>query len=254
MLIALDIGNSTITMGIFIAPDLFVKKIGSFPRGTAREYKKILEEFIAEKSVEKKVSGVIISSVVPGHNRVLQKALRELTSSKPLFVNSCIETGLTFKIRNPEELGADRIANSVAAYELCGGPVAAVDCGTATTVSVVDANAAYVGGAILPGLGLMSKALAKGAAQLSEVPVTPPKSVIGADTESCILSGLFYGTAGGLEKILCETEYESGFKIRVILTGGYGGLLSPLLKREHILFANLTLEGLKSIYMRNRHA
>lgn len=254
MLLALDIGNSTISIGVFTAVDLFVKKIDTFPRGTALNYRETIEEFIAEKSVEKNVSGVIISSVVPGHNGVLRKALRELTSSKPLFVSSLIATGLTFNIQNPEKLGSDRIANSVAAYELYGGPAAAIDCGTATTLSVVAANAAYIGGAIMPGLGLMSKALAKGASQISKMPVMPPKSAIGKDTEACVQSGLFYGTAGGLENILGEIEYETGLEIRVVLTGGYGSMLSPFLKREHSLFPNLTIEGLRSIYMRNRGA
>jgi len=254
MLIALDIGNSTITVGCFTASALFVKKIDTFPRGSAQKYKGVFDEFMAENFVEKNVSGVIISSVVPGHTGVLRKALREVTSAKPLLVSSRIETGLTFNIRNPEELGSDRIANSVAAYELCGGPVAAVDCGTATTVSVVGANAAYVGGAILPGIRLMSEALAKGASQLSKVPVTPPKSALGRDTEDCIRSGIFYGTAGGLERILGEIENETGSEITVVLTGGYGGLLSPFLKRAHRVFHNLTLEGLRLIYTRNRDA
>lgn len=132
--------------------------------------------------------------------------------------------------------------------------MAAVDCGTATTVSVVGANAAYVGGAILPGIRLMSEALAKGASQLSKVPVTPPKSALGSNTEDCIRSGIFYGTAGGLERILGEIENETGSEITVVLTGGYGGLLSPFLKRAHRVFHNLTLEGLRLIYTRNKDA
>lgn len=156
--------------------------------------------------------------------------------------------------QNLKKLGSDRIANSVAAYELCKCPIAVIDFGTATTVSVVGKDAKYIGGAIMPGLGLMNESLAKGTSKLSEVNLSPPDSALGTDTTGGIQSGVFYGTAGAVERLLQEIEKEVGFGLKVIVTGGYGGMVSKFLTREYSLRPNLTLEGLKIIFMRNRCA
>jgi type III pantothenate kinase len=171
-----------------------------------------------------------------------------------IILNSKIATGLVFDIPRPEELGTDRIANAVAAYELCKGPVAAVDFGTATTISVVGKDAHYIGGAIMPGVELMNESLQKGTSKLSGVILSPPESALGIDTSHCIRSGLFYGTAGAVERLLCEMEEEIGFKLKAVVTGGYGVMVSKFLLREYMLKQNLTLEGLKTIFMRNKGA
>lgn len=252
MLIALDIGNSLINIGIFTDKGLFVRKIETYPLKPHERYTSFLRDFLAEISVEKNTHEVIISSVVTGHAEILSEACRGLMPEDLLIVGPEIKTGLVFDIPKPEELGSDRIANSVASYELYKGPVAAVDFGTATTISVVGKDAHYIGGAILPGVGLMNESLAKGTSKLSEVVLRPPKSALGKDTSGCIQSGLFYGTAGAVERLLEEIEKEAGFGLKVVVTGGFSYIISKFFNREHDLRPNLTLEGLKIIYMRNR--
>ncbi|MEW6213974.1 MAG: type III pantothenate kinase [Nitrospirota bacterium] len=254
MLIAVDIGNSSINIGFFTESGLLVQKIATQPLISSSEYASLLNGFIKEKNIDKTPEGVIISSVVPGHTGVLIETLKELTSVEPLMVSCMIKTGIKFDVPRPEELGSDRIANAVAAYELYKGPVAAVDFGTATTINVVGKDANYIGGAIMPGVGLMNKSLAKGTSKLSEVTLKPPEAALGTDTDGCIQSGLFLGTAGATERLISEIEKEAGSGLKVVVTGGYGGMISRFLRREHDLRPNLTIEGLEIIYMRNRDA
>jgi type III pantothenate kinase len=250
-LIALDIGNSSINIGFFTDLGLIVQKINTKPLLSYKEYSALINGFKKEKNIDKIPKGVIISSVVPGHTEVLRETIKRLVPVEPLMVSCKIKTGLKFNIPNPEKLGSDRIANVAAAYEFCKSPVAVVDAGTATTISIVGKNAHYIGGAILPGIRLMSESLAKGTSKLSGVSLSPPGAALGTDTTRCIQSGLFYGTSGAIERLLREIEKEVGFRLKVVLTGGYGNMISKFLKRKHDLFPYLTLEGLKIIYMRN---
>ncbi len=254
MLIAVDIGNSSINIGYFTNSGLFVQTIDTYPFMSTSGYSALLNGFEKEKNIDKTPEGIIISSVVPDHTGILREAISELTSVEPLIVSCKIKTGLKFNILNPEELGSDRIANAVAAYELYKCPVASVDFGTATSISIVGKDADYIGGAIMPGIGLMNESLAKGTSKLSVVPLSSPGSALGTDTIRCIQSGLFYGSAGAVERILLEIEKEIGLRLKVVLTGGYGGIISKFLKRKHDLRPHLTLEGLKAIYMRNTNA
>ncbi len=254
MLIALDVGNTSINIGFFIKSRLFVRKIDTYPSLSSAKYLSLINKFIREKNIDKKPEGIIISSVVPGRTGVLKRALKKLARLEPIIIDCNIETGLKFNIPNPEEVGTDRIANAAAAYEFYKCPVAVVDFGTATTISVVGENADYIGGAIMPGIYLMNKVLARGASKLSEVPIELPKSALGADTAKCIQSGLFYGTAGAVERLLKEIEKEAGFNLKVVVTGGHSGLISKFLKRKHNLMPDLTLHGLKIIYTKNKNA
>jgi type III pantothenate kinase len=254
MLIAIDIGNSSINIGYFTATGLLVQKLNTSPLKSPSQYSLLFSRFMKEKNIDKRPEGSIISSVVSGHTMVLMKALKTLTSSAPLVVRWTLRTGLEFVIPNPEELGSDRIANAVAAYESYKSPVAVVDFGTASTVTVVGRDARYIGGSILPGIRLMNASLSKGTSRLQEAPLMPPESALGVDTAHCIQSGLFYGTAGAVERILREIEKENGFKLKVVVTGGFGQFISGFLKRKHDLSPHLTLEGLKLIYIRNTDA
>lgn len=254
MLIAIDIGNSTINIGFFTKSGLLVQKMDTHPLLSHAKYSALLNRFIKENNMEKPPEGIIISSVVPGHTKVLRKALKGLTGKKPFIVSCKIRTGLTFNIPNPEKLGSDRIANAAAAHEFYKCPVAAVDFGTATTISIVDKKAAYIGGTIMPGIRLMNESLAQGTSKLLEVHVKPPISALGKNTVRCIQSGLFYGTAGAVERILGEIEKEADIKLKVVITGGYGGLISKFLKRKHDFSPDLTLEGLRILYKRNSDA
>ncbi len=254
MLLALDIGNSLINIGLFEAEELCVQNLDTYPIKNPENYTSIIREFFPEIYVERTALGVIISSVVEGHTEVLAEACKRLMPEDLIILNSKIVTGLVFDIPRPEELGTDRIANAVAAYELCKCPVAVVDFGTATTVSVVGKDAHYIGGAIMPGVGLMNESLEKGTSKLSGVSLSLPETALGIDTPQSIRSGLFYGTAGAVEKLICEMEEEIGFVLKVVVTGGYGVMVSKFLSREYMLNQNLTLEGLKIIFMRNKSA
>jgi type III pantothenate kinase len=254
MLIAIDIGNSSINIGFLTDLGLTVEKIDTWPLLSLQEYSLLFNRFIKEKNIDKVPEGIIISSVVPSHTEILKKTLTGLVSAEPLMVSCKIKTGLRFDIPRPENLGSDRIANAVAAHKLYICPVAAVDFGTATTISVVGKDANYIGGTIIPGIGLMNESLSRGTANLSEIALKPPESALGTDTTECIQSGLFYGAAGAIERLLLEIEKEIGFELEVVLTGGFGELISKFLRRKHDLRPNLTIEGLKTIYMRNTNA
>ena len=253
-LIAIDIGNSSINIGFFTDSGLLVQKTATRPLISSSEYISLLSGFVKEKNIGGTPEGVVMSSVVPSHTEVLREALKKLTSMEPLMLSYRIKTGLKFNIPNPEELGPDRIANAVAAYELYRSPVAVVDFGTATTISVIGKDANYIGGAIMPGVGLMNESLAKGTSKLFGVTLNPPVMALGTDTDGCIRSGLFFGTAGAVERLLYEIEKGVGLPFKVVVTGGYGGMISRFLTREHDLRLNLTVEGLRTIYMRNRDA
>jgi len=254
MLLALDIGNSLINIGFFKNKHTYIKKLDTYPLKSSKKYASTLRKFFPEILVERNALGVIISSVVEGHTKVLAEACKHLMPEDLIILSVKTVKGITFDIPRPEEVGTDRIANAVAAYEICRGPVAALDFGTATTISVVGKNANYIGGAIMPGVGLMNAALVRGTSRLSGVSLRRPASALGTNTTQCIRSGLFYGTAGAVERLLCEMEKEIGFGLKVVVTGGYGGLVSKFLSREYILDQNLTLEGLKIIFMRNKSA
>jgi len=254
MLIAIDIGNSSINIGFFYKSDLLVERIDTKPFMSPTEYSEILDRAMREKNIDKLTTGSIISSVVPSQTRIWRETLEGFTSVEPLLVSYKMNTGLTFTIPNPEQLGSDRIANAVAAYELYKCPVASVDFGTATTINITGKGGTYIGGAILPGIQLMNESLAKETFTLPEITLTPPETALGVDTTRCIQSGLFYGTAGAIEKILNETEKAVGLKLKVVVTGGYGGIVHKFLKRRHSLRPHLTLEGLKILYVRNTNA
>ena len=254
MIIAIDIGNSLINLGYFINDNLFVQKIDTYPIKKPSEYFLIIKDFISKNSLEKDSPGVIISSVVTSHTEVVAEACKALIPEKILILSPEIKTGIVFDIPRREELGSDRIANVAAAYEMYKKPVAVVDFGTAITVSVVGKDANYIGGAIMPGIRLMNESLAKGTSKLSEVPLIPPGLALGTDTVRCIQSGLFYGAAGAVERLLSEIEKEIGCDLKAVVTGGFGDVISRFLKREHTLRPHLTLNGLKLIYMRNMDA
>jgi type III pantothenate kinase len=252
--IAVDIGNSSINIGIFHANGLFTQKMDSFPLRHAEDYREVVQKILQENHIENETAGVIISSVVPGHDTVLSRALRGCTQKEPLVVNYRMNTGLTFAVPHPETLGSDRIANAVAAYDACRGPAAVTDFGTATAVSIVGEKGVFLGGAILPGMGLMNKALAQGASQLSDIPFDIPASALGKDTTSCIAAGLFFGTAGAVERLLDEIEKEIGCRVQSISTGGYAPFVSPLMRKGTRHLPDLTLAGLKILYLRNMNA
>ena len=165
-----------------------------------------------------------------------------------------MDTGLNLKVKAPEELGTDRLADAAGAYAIYRGPVAVIDFGTATTITIVGKNADFIGGSIMPGIGLMNDVLAQRTSKLTKVPLEQPVPALGTDTAGCIRSGLLIGTAGAVERILDEIEKETGYIFRVVITGGYAHLVDPFIKRPHEMNVFLTHEGLREIYGKNRPA
>jgi type III pantothenate kinase len=269
-LLAVDIGNSTIGFGIFLNPlkntRLFIKKVPTHPVQSMESYKKIITEIIKQKiAISHQLSAVsldsIISSVVPSLNPPIIEAIKDICGRKPIIVSHKIPCGLTFDVKRPEEIGADRIANAMAGFYYFKKPVAIVDLGTATTITVVspkktcdflgtpNCHPVFLGGTIMPGIDLMHHALHAGTAKLPHITIKKPKTVLGKDTVSSMTSGIINGTAGAVEALIKSIEKELGFRLKLVLTGGHAKLVSPLIKMDHCMAPNLTFEGLRLIYL-----
>lgn len=257
MLIAIDIGNSSINIGYFTENDFFATKIPTNPLLSSGEYRKFLEEQIQRKFPSDTNVHCIISSVVPSHTRVMQEAVSGLLDTHAggvLILGHDTETGIPLSVRMPESLGTDRIANAAGAFSRYGAAVAVADFGTATTLTLVGKDGSLIGGAILPGIGMMNESLSQRASQLRSVRIDAPVSALGKDTESCIRSGILFGSAGAVERIISEIEVEEGYEFRVVITGGYSEPAGRCMKRPHLRDPHLTLEGLRIIYGKNRPA
>ncbi len=246
MLLAIDIGNSSITTGLF-APELTVQKVQTHPLKTPSDYADILREILEGKSPD----GVALCSVVPGHTGAVSEGAKSATGKEPLVISHESAHGLKLDIKSPEELGADRIAESAAAAELFGAPVVVVDLGTATTLNFIGKGGIYIGGAILPGPVLMGRALSGETARLPEVTLGAVSEALGRDTTDSILSGIIYGTAGAVERLISEVEALQGETYRVAVTGGAHEHVLPHLGRADYVEPALTLKGLKLIYERS---
>ncbi|MBI5848549.1 MAG: type III pantothenate kinase [Nitrospirae bacterium] len=253
MLIATDIGNSSITIGYFLDNGLFMQRIPTHPLKGEDEYKLLLLSYMKENNIAKSAINGIISSVVPSHTNVFRKVLKGLSGegkTNILVLDSTL-SAIGFRISAPEQLGTDRIANATAAFSLFQGPAAIIDFGSATTITVVDGQGCYIGGSIMPGIGLMNDSLGAKTSKLKQVELKEPESVLGKDTTGCILSGLLIGTAGAVERLIEEMETETGLMFNTIVTGGYSFLVNNFIKRPHLLKPELTLEGLKILYEKN---
>ena len=257
MLITIDIGNSTINIGYFLDSGLLVQKITTHPLRSADEYSRLMLDFFKQNHIEKTFFSCIISSVVTSHTTVLRDAVTKLSGNKDddiLVLSHQMDTGLQLKIKAPEELGTDRLADAAGAYAIYREPVAVIDFGTATTMTIVGRNADFIGGSIMPGMGLMNDVLAQRTSKLEKVPLEQPAPALGTDTAGCIRSGLLIGTAGAVERVLDEIEKEVGYMFRVVITGGYCHLVDALIRRPHAVNVFLTHEGLREIYGKNRPA
>lgn len=252
--IAIDIGNSSINIGFFCRDKLYVQKTDTYPLLSALEYSGLLNNFIGENSIDKTFNGAIISSVVPKHTNILKEACREICKNEPLILTHDMETGIKIQVMDPYKLGTDRIAGCSGACFLFSAPVAVVDFGTATTVNFVCEGNVFKGGAILPGVRLMKNSLSSDTAQLPEIELEKPLSAVGKDTKESIVSGIIYGTAGAIEKIILEAEKNVGVKFKVIVTGGNAELVKPFIKHIDFFEPNLVLKGLEFIYKRNINA
>jgi type III pantothenate kinase len=219
---------------------------------TADEYGILIRNLFALDGIQaQQISGIMIASVVPPLNALLEEMAERYFHLKALFLGPGTRTGVAIHYENPQDVGADRIANSVAAFEKYGGPCVVVDFGTAITFDVVSEKGEYLGGVIAPGLGIASDALFSRTARLPRVEIREPQRVIGTNTVGSIQSGLFYGAVGLMDGILDRLHAELGPKTKSIATGGQAALVAGASKYKLPLEPALTLEGLRIIYERN---
>ena len=199
------------------------------------------------------LEGTIIASVVPNVMHSLTGAVTRYLKTPPLIVGPGVKTGIKVVTENPRQIGADRIVDAVAAYEIYGGPVLVLDFGTATTYDLVSEDGSFVACIIAPGIRISAKALWEGTAKLPEVEIKKPRSILAQETISSMQAGLIYGQIGQTEYIVSQVKKASGYdNLKVVATGGLGRLISE--ETESIQFYNstLTLDGLRMIYEKNR--
>ncbi|RPI98501.1 MAG: type III pantothenate kinase [Candidatus Aminicenantes bacterium] len=254
MLLAFDVGNTTIAVGLFRGRKLVKSwKIKTDNDTTADEYGAVLLDLIEIAGLEAgKVTGAIISSVVPPLTPVIEEVCRTYFATTASVVGPGLKTGMPILYENPLEVGADRITASVAAFEKYGGPLIVLDFGTATTFDAVSAKGEYLGGAIAPGIRISAEALYLKTARLPRIEIRKPKRAIGRTTVSSMQSGLYFGYIGLVTKTIEEIRKELGQDARVIATGGFGGQIASELTEIEAYEPDLVLEGLRIIHERNR--
>ena len=253
MLLAVDAGNSHTVLGLFEGDRLRADwRVVTRRDATSDELGVQWGALFHEAGVDRgKLTGMIVSSVVPGLNAAISAAGEHYFELEPLLVGPGIKTGMPILYENPHEVGADRIVNGVAALERYGAPVIVLDFGTATTFDVVSAAGEYLGGVIAPGLDVSAEALFQKAARLHRVDVRQPSRVIGRNTEQSMRSGLFHGYIALVEGVVSRIREELGEQAPVVATGGLAAVFEPALSLLHAVDRGLTLDGLRLIWDRN---
>ena len=251
MVLALDVGNTNITCGVFEGDDLRASfRITTKMPRTSDEYGMMLCNLIEKNELEvEDIKDAIICSVVPNVMHSLQGGVVKYLHITPLIVEAGIKTGIRIVTPNPQQIGADRIVDAVAAYELYGGPVLVLDYGTATTYDLVDATGAFLGGITAPGIRISAKALWEDAAKLPEIEIKKPDNILGKDTITSMQSGLVYGQIGQTEYIIKKVKEEVGIKdLKVVATGGLGRIIANETDAIDVYDPTLTLKGIHLVY------
>jgi type III pantothenate kinase len=253
MLLALDVGNTNVTIGVFQGKELGAHwRLRTVPDRTTDEWGILLRNLFALSALDcAGIDGIIVASVVPPVDPTLASMALEYFNTDALFVTSETDTGLKILVDNPREVGADRIVNGVAAYRLYGGPCVVVDFGTAITFDAVSAGAEYLGGLICTGIGISIEALFAKTARLPLVDFREPRKLIGTNTVGSMQSGLYYGAIGMIDGILERMTGELGPQTRAIATGGQAGMIVRGSRYLKVIDDGLTLKGLQLIWERN---
>ncbi len=253
MLLAIDAGNTQTVLGLYEGEKLLdTWRIATNAERTSDEHVLLLTQFLSQRgSGLADLTGLVVSSTVPRLTAVLREMARRYLPDQPAVVlEPGIRSGMPILYENPRQVGPDRIANAVGAFDLYGGPTVVVDFGTATTIDATSAAGEYLGGAILPGIEISLDALFDRAAALSWVELVPPRRVIGKNTPESIQSGVLYGFAAAVDGLCRRFEAELG-TCMIVSTGGLGELMAPLSECIQRHDPWLTLHGLRLIYGRN---
>lgn len=253
MVLAADIGNSTIAVGCFEGETIqFVERLSTNRNASALEFAVLIKTVLELNGLSGKTfEGSIISSVVPSITNRFAAAIERLTGRRPLIVGPGLKTGLVLRLENSSQLGSDRVTDAVAAVHHYPCPLIIIDMGTATTISVVDQHRQFVGGMIMPGLMISMEALSSQTSQLPQISLDPPKRAIGRNTVDCMRSGIILGCASTLDGAIDRIEEELGQSCTVVSTGGHARLVIPYCKRSVILDDQLLLKGLMVLYGKN---
>ncbi|MBQ1311903.1 MAG: type III pantothenate kinase [Blautia sp.] len=254
MILAIDIGNTNIVVGALDKEHTaFVERISTVLTKTELEYAVDIKTILDIHHISQEaLTGCIISSVVPQITNIWKLAAEKVFHGEVMILGPGVKTGLNILMDNPSTLGADLVAGAVAGIRYYPLPLIIIDMGTATTLCVVDENRNYIGGMILPGVGISLDALTARASQLSGIGIEAPKRVIGKNTIECMKSGVLYSSAAAMDGCIERMEEELGQKTTVVATGGLAKKIIPYCKRKIILDEELLLKGLLEIYEKNR--
>lgn len=255
MLLVIDVGNTNITLGVF--EDVNLKTTFRLTTNTARtsdEFGLIICDLLRARNIQiKEITAVTVASVVPKIMYSLTAGIIKYLSITPLVVGSGTKTGIKVNTSNPKEVGADRIVDAVAAYEIYGGPVLVIDFGTAITYDLITADGSFAAAVTCPGLRIAANALWTDTAKLPEIEIAMPDTILAKDTVTSMQAGLVFGCIGQTEYIIGRMLQEAGIdNCRVIATGGLGKIISDATGMIEVYDVNLTLKGLKIITDKNR--
>ncbi|HZE88461.1 MAG TPA: type III pantothenate kinase [Verrucomicrobiae bacterium] len=254
MLLAADVGNTHTVFGLFEGEALLADfRLASLPSRTADEWGIGIRQLAQHRGVDPaSVTAAALCSVVPPLTANVVEAIEKYFQVTPLVVGPGVKTGMPILYEPPQDVGADRIVNAVAAYHRHPGALIVVDFGTATTFDVISARGEYVGGAIAPGIQIGADSLFARAARLPRVELRRPPDVVGRSTVHSIQSGLYFGYASLVNGMLDRMKRELGGDVKVFVTGGLGATLAPDLDHVEAIVPGLTLEGLRLIHQKNR--
>jgi type III pantothenate kinase len=254
MLLVIDAGNTNIVFAVHDGEEWRgTWRLATSSQRTSDEYGVWLEALLLRAGVTPiQIQRAVIGTVVPAALYHLRRLCRDWFDAEPLIARATLDWGFDIKIDNPEEVGADRLLNALAAHNHYRGPLVIVDFGTATTFDVVDKDGAYLGGVIAPGINLSIEALHQAAARLPRIGIGRPQSVIGRSTIPAMRSGIYWGYVGLIEGLLARIETEYGEKLKAIATGGLAPLFAEGTQALTTIDPDLTLDGLRLLSLRNK--
>jgi len=253
VLLAIDIGNTNITLGVYDGESLAATwRISTDANKQADEYAVLFNGLLQTRGMpDSVITEIVICSVVPPLTGVFEEFCQKQFGLRPLVVGMGVKTGMRILYENPRDVGADRVADAVAAYQKYGGPVIVVDLGTATVFDAISKDGEYLGGAIAPGIGVAAEALVARASKLTRVELEAPPNAIGRTSPASMQSGLIYGYVGLIEGLVARFKRELGGGAKVVGTGGLAAIMAGETDVMDTVDPDLTLEGLKLIHEMN---